>query len=265
MVKTKIAISIDKGLVELVDSNVDGLIIRSRSQAIELYLKRGIEEKSVDTAVLLVHKKHHACSVKQIRGVSLIKHQLELFYRSGINKVYIVTQHSKQINLLVNEILNAKVNVELVEEEVEGNAQALLALKPRIKGNFVVMSGDVFNNFELSKMIKKHLESGIAATMGLMTRDKPSSYGNVVLDGDMIIDFEEKPKKTISPVVNAGIYIFKPTIFNQITVKVKSLEKDLFQRLAKKGQLQGYFTHGEYVHVSEDTHPNHVHYFEPAG
>ena len=39
MKKPKIAISLDKPLLDLIDSKVDGSILRSRSQAMEFFLK----------------------------------------------------------------------------------------------------------------------------------------------------------------------------------------------------------------------------------
>ena len=84
--------------------------------------------------------------------------------------------------------------------------------------------------------------------MGLMTREKISSYGTAILDGDLIVDFQEKPKHYSTNIVNAGIYIFNPEIF-ELFEDVASLEKDLFPKLARTKQLVGFFTYGEYLHV----------------
>jgi mannose-1-phosphate guanylyltransferase len=83
-----------------------------------------------------------------------------------------------------------------------------------------------------------------------MTREKPSSYGTAILDGDLIIDFQEKPKHYSTNIVNAGIYIFKLEIFGLFEKDEKdfSLEKNLFPKLAKLKQLVGFFTYGEYKH-----------------
>ena len=84
--------------------------------------------------------------------------------------------------------------------------------------------------------------------MGLMTREKASSYGTAILDGDLIVDFQEKPKHYSTNIVNAGIYIFNPEVF-EIFENAVSLEKDLFPKLARIKQLVGFFTYGEYMHV----------------
>ena len=246
--KPKIAISLDQNLLNLVDSKVDGSVIRSRSQAIEFFLKKGLQEQSINTAVLLIKGEHQKNLLKKLKGKTLIKNQLEFFVKSWINNVYIVTQHTKNINLLLNEISESNINVEIVETNTKGNAEALQAVKDKVKNSFVVMSGDIYNNFDLLKMIKKHLELDKISTMGLMTREKIHGYGTAILDGDFIVDFQEKPKQSSTNIVNAGIYIFKPEVF-ELFENVNSLEKDLFPKLARLKQLIGFFTYGEYEHL----------------
>jgi len=248
MKKPKVAISLDKSLLDLVDSKVDGSIIRSRSQAIEFFLRKGLQDQSINTAVLLIKGEHQRNLLKKIKGESLIKNQIDFFSKNGINNVLIVTQHTKNINLLLNEISDSKINVEIIEKEARGNAQVLLAIKSKMDHSFIVMSGDIYNNFDLLKMIKKHLELDKMATMGLMTREKIHGYGTAILDGDLIVDFQEKPKQSSTNIVNAGIYIFKPEVFEMFD-NVNSLEKDLFSKLARVKQLIGFFTYGEYEHL----------------
>jgi len=248
MTKPKIAISLDENLLNLVDSKVDGNVIRSRSQAVEFFLRKGLQGQSINTAVLLIKGEHQQNMLKKLKGKSLIKNQLEFFSKYGINNVYIVTQHTKNINLLLNEISDSGINVEIIETNAKGNAQALSVIKGKIKSNFVVMSGDIYNNFDLLKMMKKHMETDKLATMGLMTREKIAGYGTAILDGDLIVDFQEKPRQSSTNIVNAGIYIFKPEVF-ELFENVNSLEKDLFPKLARMKQLVGFFTYGEYEHL----------------
>ncbi len=248
MAKVKIAISIDKNLLDRIDSKVDNFVIRSRSQAIEYFLLQGLKEQSIDTAVILLRGEHQKIALRVLKNKSLLRSQIEFFEENGIRNVYIVTQYTKNMNLLLGEISDSKMNVKVARADAKGNAQALLAVKEMLGQGFIVMSGDTYHGFDLKKMIKKHLDEGKTATIALMTRDKPSEYGAVVLDGDSIITFEEKPKKAESHVVNAGFYLFDKKVFSFFGNKTISLEKDLFPKLAEKNQLVGFFTHGIYEH-----------------
>ncbi len=251
MKKPKIAISLDQSLLSLVDSKVDGSVIRSRSQAIEFYLKKGLKEASINIAVLLIKGEHQLLSLKKIKGRSLLNQQIALFQNNGISKAYIVTHHTGNIHLLLNEISDAKIEVKVIEKEVSGNAKALFSIRDLLKASFVVMSGDTYNDFELDNMVKKHIDSDKLAAIGLMSRAKPSEYGAAVLDGDLVVDFQEKPKKSETHIVNAGIYIFKPEVFELFSKDTISIERDLLPRIARIKQLVGYFTHGEYFHIGE--------------
>ena len=213
-------------------------------------MKKGLQEQSVSVAVLLLKGEHQPFALKEINGASLIKQQIDFFLKYGIKTIYIITQHTKNMNLLLDEVSNSKINVEIVEKRARGNADALSAVKDKVSNSFVVMSGDTYNSFDLLKMIKKHMESEKLATMGLMTREKASSYGTAILDGDLVVDFQEKPKHYSTNIVNAGIYIFKPEIFEMFDDSI-SLEKDLFPKLARIKQLVGFFTYGEYLHASK--------------
>ena len=248
MKKPKIAISLDKPLLDLVDSKVDGNVIRSRSQAIEFFLRKGLQSHSINTTVILLKGEHQTIALKNIKGNSLIKNQLDFFYKNNINNVFIVTQHTKNMSLFLNEVTDPRLNIEIIEKNVKGNANALLSIKDKIKNSFVVMSGDTYNNFDLIKMTKKHLEMDKMATIGLMTRTDIKGYGTAILDGDFIVDFQEKPKHSSTNIVNAGIYVFKPEIF-ELFENVNSLERDLFPKLARMKQLIGFFTYGEYMHL----------------
>ena len=248
MSKPKIAISLDQNLLSLVDSKVDGNVIRSRSQAVEFFLRKGLQGQSINTAILLIKGEHQDKMLKKLKGKTLLKSQLDFFSKHEITNLFIITQHSKSINLLLNEISDSKINVEIIETNAKGNAQALLAVKDKVKNNFIAMSGDIYNNFDLLKMIKKHIDADKLSTMGLMTREKIAGYGTAILDGDFIVDFQEKPRQSSTNIVNAGIYIFKPEVF-ELFENVHSLEKDLFPKLARMKQLAGFFTYGEYEHV----------------
>lgn len=248
MTKTKIAISIDKELLDSITSKMDSSFLRSRSQAIEFFLRKGLQEVSIDTAVVLIKGTQFNLLSNNFKGKPLIRHQMDLFIENGIKNVMISTQNNNYINKIEDEIKNLRINVKININNAKGNAEALFNLKDSLGQNFVAISGDVSNNFELKKMIMKHLNSEKLATIGLMSVNKPREYGNAVLDGDNVIEFSEKPKEVRSNIANAGIYIFKKEVFELFNEQTKSLETDLLPKLAKIKQLMGYFTMGEYNH-----------------
>jgi NDP-sugar pyrophosphorylase family protein len=53
-----------------------------------------------------------------------------------------------------------------------------------------------------------------------------------------------------SHIIDAGIYIFKPSIFKHLTGK--SFEKEVLPKLCKTNEVKGYFTHGKYLHLEKN-------------
>lgn len=244
MGKEKIAISLSKNILDQIDAKIDDISIRSRSQSIEVLIKKGLDTLSVNTAVIMLSKSHQKIALSKFKNSTLIETQINFFRNHGINKIFILTQKTEKNPL--KKI--AENEIEIIENNKKNNGEALKVLKDKINEDFVVMSGDTYNNFNLEKMLQKHKEKNVIGTMGLMSHDKPGKYGSVVLEGDMITNFQEKSK--LSNIINAGVYVFKPNIFD-ILSDCKSLEFDLFPKLASMNQLAGHFTMGEYEHVSE--------------
>ncbi len=251
MKKSKIAISLDASLLEDVDSKVDGRIIRSRSQAIEVFLRRGLFESNVKKAVILLKGDHQRFALKQIDGKALVLRQIEFFAEHGLESVIILTQKSDDSIAFMSAVSKAKLPTVVLEDPAKGNAHALFSIRSQLTEPFVVISGDTYNEFDLSKMVRKLLSASQVAIMGLMSRNKADLYGAAILDGDMVVRFDEKSEKGDSFVVNAGVYVFRPEVFDYMAENMRSLEKELFTELAKKHELLGFFTHGKYVHLPD--------------
>lgn len=232
--KEKIAISLTDETLRDVDALVDGSEIRSRSQAIELLIRKGMGEMGVKEAVLILSEKHKNTPFRKFKSSTLLEEQKKFFRGSGIETTIIVSQEKTDTDIANNIVTSEKKN-----------GDALRHAKGKISSDFVVMSGDTYNYFNLKEMIEKHLKNGKIATIGLMSAGHPGKYGTAILEGDLVTDFTEKPKRPESHIVNAGIYIFSPRIFQFMK---GSIEKDVLPLLAKKKELVGYFTMGEYRH-----------------
>ena len=254
MKKAKIAISLDQPLLDIVDGKVDGYVMRSRSQVIEHYLMNSLQDELLTTGVIFIKGDHQKYLLRDLKGKSLLNHHFDLFESTGITKVIIITQQSPNIRNLHEIIAKSKLNVKIVVKNVKGTGEALFFVKDFIdKEDFVAMSGDIYNNFNLRMMIEKHISHKKVCTLGLMSKQNTEQSGTVLLDGDLVIDFEEKSSHPKSNIVNAGIYVFSPIVFEYIDKSTVSLENDVFSKLAEHGHLVGFFTHGEYIHMEDNS------------
>ena len=84
---------------------------------------------------------------------------------------------------------------------------------------FVVVGCDDLTDANLEALVTFHKERGALATIGLIEADEVDQYGVVITDEHgRIIEFQEKPAKGTerSKLVNTGIYVFEPEIFNHM-------------------------------------------------
>ena len=107
----------------------------------------------------------------------------------------------------------------LDEPVLLGSAGAVKQMESFFDETFVVVGCDDLTNAKLDELVAFHRERGALATIGLVEADDVTEYGVVVLDERAkIVEFQEKPKKGTerSHLVNTGIYIFEPAIFERI-------------------------------------------------
>jgi len=172
-----------------------------------------------------------------VAGKPIMAWQFEWLKKHGIDEVVLAVGYLKE--RVMNEIgsgrkYGVKVSY-VVEEEPLGTAGAVknAELVLRREDYFVVLNGDIITNIELDRMFKIVKETpnitGVIAVVPL-----PSPYG--------IIDFDEKTgyvrKFMEKPIIksywiNAGIYVFTPSIFQYLPDK-GDIERTVFPILAKK-------------------------------
>ncbi|MCW4030913.1 MAG: NDP-sugar synthase [Candidatus Bathyarchaeota archaeon] len=112
------------------------------------------------------------------------------------------------------------------------------------KGPFLVLNGDIFTTIDYKQLICRHKENDAVATIALYKVEDPSRYGTVKLTNqNKITKFAEKAPLGQAPsnLINAGIYVLEPEIFNYIPAgRPVSIEREVFPKLAEKGKLFGH-------------------------
>jgi mannose-1-phosphate guanylyltransferase len=102
-------------------------------------------------------------------------------------------------------------------------------------GTFVIVSGDVVTDIDLSQMLAFHRSRGALITMAVKEVDDPSRFGIVVTEETgRILSFQEKPApgKEKSRLANTGIYILEPEVLDYIPAgEVFDFGHDLFPKL----------------------------------
>lgn len=138
-----------------------------------------------------------------------------------------------------------------VEEKLLGTAGGVKNNEWFLDETFLVISGDALTDIDLAGFLKYHREKKSLATIALKEVADVEQFGVVITDEvGRIKSFQEKPKKeeALSSLVNTGIYIFEPEIFNLIPRgEFYDFGRNLFPLLVEKGapfygyRMEGYW------------------------
>ena len=260
--KNKISITLNNKILRDVDSTIDNIIIRNRSQAIEYLIKGAFKENKIAVILAGENQKSNEKKIKQrysvkINHLTLIERTIKKLTNSGFKNIYIVGTNSTLTNIFKivgnGSVFNSKIEF-VNEESEEGTAAALKLLKGKINTTFLVVWCDVaIDNLNLNKLWQQHIQEKVTVTLlissSITQSDKNTGkWSYVKIEGNKILSYIEKPllKNLDSSIFFGGVFVAEPELFSY---KGRSLEREIFPELAKKGFLGGHLSGTEYLHV----------------
>jgi mannose-1-phosphate guanylyltransferase len=178
----------------------------------------------------------------EVHGKPILLHNIELCRSHGIYELFINTHYqASKIRDFLGHGKRFGVSITYsYERELLGTAGALNNFKPNLQDSpFFVIYADNISDLDLRAIYHYHqLEQGIA-TVALYEKRNVSISGIAVLgEQGRIIQFIEKPspEQEVSHLVNAGIYVLSPKIFEYIPSGFSDFGADIFPRLISKGE-----------------------------
>ncbi|MFH1850435.1 MAG: sugar phosphate nucleotidyltransferase [archaeon] len=258
--KKKISITINSETLDEIDSIVDYIFIRNRSQAMEHLIRNSLGKNKIAAILaggpeerMMISDGLYSPAAK-ISGISVAELAVRKLREDGFRKVFVVAR--ERILTRIFEILKNGsqhgVDMEYVEETQSlGTANSLRLLKGRIGGNFLVVYGDiVFNNINIEELWNDHMRNSAVATLMLTTSATPSEKGTVRMEGSRILSFVQKPRMSDHYLVFSPIFAADADIFN---LDGATLEGDVFPHLAEKGLLCGHISSEKERHVHSES------------
>ncbi len=186
-----------------------------------------------------------------IAGLPVTEHQLIAAKRAGIKTIVLATSY-------LSEVFTpyfgdgSKWGLDLryaVEETPLGtggaikNAATALNLTAGSDEPIVIFNGDVLSSHDLGKQIQEHINHQADVTLHLTHVDDARAYGCVPVDENgRVTAFLEKMENPITNTINAGSYVFHPSVIETIAANtVVSVERDVFPALVAAGKkIYGY-------------------------
>jgi len=140
------------------------------------------------------------------------------------------------------------------EETPLGTAGSVRNARAELDEPFLVISGDVLTDIDLSEVVAVHERTGAVVTLALKAMENPLEFGIVITRDDGSIErFLEKPTwgQVFSDTVNTGIYVCNPEVFDYIPEDESvDFSGDVFPRLLEDGKpLTGHVAEGYWEDV----------------
>ncbi|MDP2909334.1 MAG: sugar phosphate nucleotidyltransferase [Nanoarchaeota archaeon] len=254
--KEKISVTIDKDLLKSVDSLIDNLYIRNRSQAIEHLIKKTVDESK--TAVILAGGPEERLKISKdeyrmfakVDSESVVEKAVKTLRKNNFKEIFIIARH-KMLTKVFSYFGNGNsygVRINYIEEkESKGTFETLMLLKGKVNSKFLVVYDDiVFDRIKLKEFWDDHSRAHAVSTIMLTTSREPSKKGNVVVQGNRVLSFIQKPSKSDNYIVFSPIFIAEPELLDY---QGSSLEKDVFPELARNNLLAGHLSPVKEVHI----------------
>lgn len=254
--KERITLTIDKDILEKIDSNVDGSNIRNRSHAVELLLIKAMSANRLQKAVILAggEDKNKTISIlNTIQDRTILEWNIKLLKRNGVKEILICLPRGREDIKSKFTTQNMGIDIHYIDEEYPlGTAGSLKAVKNFITETTVVCYSDDLKKIDLDDMYVFHKTNNKLCTIALTTVDDPSNFGVAMMNGNKIVTFVERPSKDSAPskLINAGIFIIEPGLINYIPEGFSQMEQDVFPKLAKDDDLIGYVFSGQWLQIS---------------
>lgn len=191
-----------------------------------------------------------------IANVPMMEHIVHLLAKHGFDDIVVT------VAFLANHIRNyfgdgSDFGVRMryaTEESPLGTAGSVRNAMQELDETFLVISGDVLTDVDLSQMVAAHRDADAFVSIGLKRVENPVEFGIVITREDGTIErFLEKPTwgQVFSDTINTGIYVLEPQIFDFIAEgEVVDFSGDVFPVVLERGlKLHGHVMEGYWEDV----------------
>ena len=168
------------------------------------------------------------------------------FIEQGFYQFYIsVNYMAEQIKSYFGDGSKWGINIRYInEEKMMGTAGSLSLLPVQTDKPIIVMNGDILTKLNFEQLINYHLEHRAQATVAVRAYSFQIPYGVVKINKDRLAGFEEKPIYT--SFINAGIYVFNPSVLKKIPVNSYFNMNQLLELMLENNEQISIFPVREY-------------------
>ncbi|MFZ1490890.1 MAG: sugar phosphate nucleotidyltransferase [Ilumatobacteraceae bacterium] len=172
----------------------------------------------------------------------MMEHVVDLLRQHGFDEIVVTVAFlASNIKTYFGDGSEFGVSMKYAHEAIPlGTAGSVANARELLDERFLVISGDVVTDIDLTAILALHEEKGAMATIGLTPVDNPLEFGIVITREDGTIErFLEKPTwgQVFSDTINTGIYVLEPEVFRYIPEgRSVDFSGEVFPQLLADGQ-----------------------------
>lgn len=176
----------------------------------------------------------------QVGNKPILSHIMNFYQSFGYDDFIIAAGYKK--NIIIDYYKNSKEfkNLEIVDTGKNTmTGGRILRLKSYFteNENFFMTYGDGLCSVDLSKLLEFHSLHNKIATVTAV--HPPVRFGELELDGDEVIKFDEKPQASAGW-INGGYFVLNSNVFNYIDNDTTLFEKEPMTKLLRDKNLKAY-------------------------
>ena len=180
----------------------------------------------------------------EVANRPILEHILNSAIEAGIEGFVFITGYlEEQIKAHFGDGSKWGVSIEYVQQKEQlGTANAIGYARGHVEGAFLVLNGDMLIGQEDLKSLVSRTEEAVICVKEV---ENPSDFGVLETDNNKVVRIIEKPKNPPTNLANAGIYLFRESMFDfidktQLSVRRELEITDSIQMLIDSGAPVGY-------------------------
>lgn len=166
---------------------------------------------------------------------SVLEIQINQLKKHGVAEVFLATNYkSEYIEQFFGDGSRYGVRLKISKERIPlGTAGPLCLLKDELSEPFILMNGDILTTLNFADLYDAGVSSRADLTVAVKKLVMPFEFGDIISDGDYIVDIQEKPD--IEREVVAGMYVMKPPVLRLIPENTYFGMDELIKTMLQQG------------------------------
>ena len=180
----------------------------------------------------------------EVANRPILEHILNAAVEAGIEGFVFITGYlEEQIKDYFGDGSKWGVSIEYVQQKEQlGTANAIGYARGHVEGAFLVLNGDMLIGQDDLKSLVSRKEEAVICVKEV---ENPSDFGVLETENNKVVRIIEKPKNPPTNLANAGIYLFRESMFDfidktQLSVRRELEITDSIQMLIDSGAPVGY-------------------------